>query len=56
VYAFVAILMFAAADELHQIIIPSRSASTGDWFADAAGALCGLAAAMFLISRRKVSP
>jgi VanZ family protein len=54
-YTCLAILLFAAIDELHQLAIPGRAASVGDWLADAAGAIAGLSAAMFLLSWRKIS-
>ena len=40
--ALAAIAMFAAADEWHQQLIPSRSAEVADWFADVTGATVGV--------------
>lgn len=41
---------FAAADELHQLLIPGRSASVLDWLADLAGLALGLLLAAHLLS------
>jgi VanZ family protein len=41
-FAWLAIASFAAADEITQLLV-GRSASVGDWLADAAGAAVGLA-------------
>ena len=38
-------LMYAALDELHQILIPKRECSIYDFAADAAGILAGISAA-----------
>ena len=40
--ALAAIALFAAADEWHQRLIPSRSADVADWFADLSGATIGV--------------
>lgn len=40
--AWAGALLFAAADEVHQALVPSRVTSLADWFADAAGATLGL--------------
>jgi VanZ family protein len=37
-----AIAVFGAADELHQRLIPGRSADVADWFADVTGATVGV--------------
>lgn len=34
-------LLFGASDELHQILVPQRSCSMGDWLADAVGIFLG---------------
>lgn len=53
-------LVFAAADELHQVWIPSRVPSLGDWTADAVGITVGLLAYVVLGStlhgRRRDEP
>ncbi len=48
--ALTAIAGFAALDELHQILVPGRSASTGDFAADVIGAAIGLLAGHYLHS------
>ena len=40
--ALAAIAVFAAVDEWHQRLIPSRSAEVADWFADVSGATVGV--------------
>ena len=37
------VALFGAADELHQLIIPGRSADLVDWVADSIGGLTGAA-------------
>lgn len=39
---------FAALDEVHQLWLPARVASLGDWAADVAGATIGLTVGMIL--------
>lgn len=39
-----AVALFAALDELHQVLIPGRSADPLDWLADVAGATLGMLA------------
>jgi VanZ family protein len=51
--ASIAILCFAAVDELHQLLIPGRFASLTDWFADAAGAGAGVVFSSAVAFRRK---
>lgn len=50
-----ALAAFAAADELHQFLVPGRFAGLGDWAADLTGALTGLAAGLhfFSLARRR---
>lgn len=48
-----AVALFAAMDELHQILVPGRFASVVDWLADVAGAGAGAAAATLRASRRE---
>lgn len=45
-----ALALFAALDELHQVLIPGRSASVLDWLADAAGLVAGLLLGARLLS------
>jgi VanZ family protein len=47
-----AIAVFAAADEWHQRLIPTRSADVGDWIADVAGATLGIGSFAVLKLRR----
>ncbi len=42
---------YAAADELHQLLIPGRSASVADWLSDTLGAGAGLLAWMAVTRR-----
>lgn len=47
---------YGIADELHQMLIPGRSAEVFDWFADAIGAILGILLVYFLKSRLKYQP
>ena len=42
------LVLFAAADEFHQIWIPRRAASVWDWTADSLGVLAGFALGLLL--------
>lgn len=42
VVAWGAIVLLAAADELHQMLVPHRDAAVEDWVADLCGAAAGL--------------
>lgn len=44
-------LLYGLSDEIHQSFVPSRTASLGDWLADAVGLLAGYAGFLAL-SRR----
>jgi len=46
-------LVYAAIDELHQMLIPGRSAEVLDWVADGAGTLAGILTLYFLIYKLK---
>jgi VanZ family protein len=48
----VSIALFAAADEWHQRLIPTRSADPADWAADVAGATVGVGSLALLTFRR----
>jgi VanZ family protein len=48
VAGLVGLAAFAALDEVHQLWIPGRLTSVGDWTADVVGATLGLAAGMLL--------
>ncbi len=50
--ALAVIALFAAADEWHQRLIPTRSAEVADWFADVAGAGFGVGSFATLKFRR----
>jgi VanZ family protein len=50
--AFIALSCFGALDELHQILIPGRSADVMDWAADTGGATAGASLALLLLSLR----
>lgn len=45
-----AMATFAFVDELHQVVIPGRSASIWDWTADLTGATAGLLIGLHLLS------
>lgn len=45
-----AMAIFAFVDELHQVVIPGRSASIWDWTADLTGATAGLLIGLHLLS------
>ncbi len=54
VVTFAAVALFAAVDEWHQRLIPTRSAEVGDWIADVAGATLGIGSfAAFKLRRVK---
>lgn len=46
--ALLALFVFALVDEVHQMWLPGRVASLGDWWADALGATIGLTVGMIL--------
>jgi VanZ family protein len=46
-------IMFAALDEVHQLVIPGRDASMSDLVADCAGLIAGLACGLGFVSRRR---
>jgi VanZ family protein len=48
-------LFYGAVDELHQLLVPGRSAETLDWVADASGAFTGVLIVYFLINRLRYS-
>jgi len=48
--AFLACLLLAGLDELHQLIIPARTASMADFFADIIGATLGIGLAALLFN------
>lgn len=48
-------LFYGALDELHQLLVPGRSAETLDWVADALGAFAGVLIVYFLINRLRYS-
>lgn len=45
-------LLFAAADEAHQALVPTRVTSLADWTADAVGVTVGLLLVAVLMTRR----
>lgn len=47
------LILFAAADEFHQLWIPRRAASTFDWVADSLGVIVGFALGLLLWHRSK---
>lgn len=51
--AWVGGLLFAAADEAHQALVPTRVTSLGDWMADAAGVTVGLLLVTMAMTRRR---
>lgn len=59
-YAAVATLLISSfygiADELHQMLIPGRSAEVLDWVADALGAILGILLVYFLKNRFNYQP
>jgi VanZ family protein len=46
-------LVYAAVDELHQMLIPGRSAEVLDWVADGLGTIAGILTLYFLIYKLK---
>ena len=48
-YSFLITIIYGAMDELHQIIVPNRSAEFLDWIADMLGGLFGVVGSMFFI-------
>lgn len=49
-------LFYGIADELHQMLIPGRSAEVFDWFADATGVILGVLLVYYLKNRSKYQP
>ena len=47
------VLLYGVLDELHQMLIPGRSAEFLDWAADAVGAICGVLIISFLLKKFK---
>ncbi len=47
------ILLYGVIDELHQMLIPGRSAEFLDWVADAVGAVCGVLIISSLLKKFK---
>jgi VanZ family protein len=47
------VLCYGVLDELHQMLVPGRSAEFLDWAADAAGAVCGSLIISFLLKKFK---
>ncbi len=47
------ILLYGIFDELHQMLIPGRSAEFLDWAADAVGAICGVLIISSLLKKFK---
>jgi VanZ family protein len=56
VAALASMTVFAMLDELHQLWIPGRDASIGDWSADVLGAMVGLLVANLLLSQAPARP
>lgn len=54
--ALTTLSVFAFVDELHQVLIPGRSASIWDWTADLTGATLGLLLGLHLLSRALARP
>ena len=54
--AFIICIFYAAIDELHQLLIPGRSAELLDWVADGGGALLGIFIVKILINKLKYQP
>lgn len=54
--AFLICLIYAAIDELHQMLIPGRSAELLDWIADGGGAILGIFIVRFFINKLKYRP
>ena len=52
VLAWLGGLLFAAADEAHQVLVPTRVTSLADWSADAAGVTVGLLLVTALMAHR----
>lgn len=50
-WVLVAISVFGALDELHQLFIPGRSAEVADWLADSAGDAAGILLGAFILRR-----
>jgi VanZ family protein len=52
-YTWVIIAIYGILDELHQMLIPGRSAELLDWIADILGALAGVIAVYFISRQSK---
>jgi VanZ family protein len=49
-------VLFGALDEWHQLFIPGRDCTTGDWHADIKGIVTGAIAAIIYLSRKDWRP
>jgi VanZ family protein len=55
VRAAAAVVIWAAVDELHQVLVPGRRADPRDWVADVVGAGVGLALGNLILTRTRAS-
>lgn len=53
--AMAAIALFGAVDELHQALVPGRSADVLDWVADVVGGMVALLLATARVPRRETT-
>ena len=47
-------ICYGVLDELHQMLVPGRSAELLDWIADTTGAACGVLITSFLLKKLRL--
>jgi VanZ family protein len=53
IYSFIICILYGAFDEIHQLIVPNRSAEFLDWLANALGSILGVLLAFFILRALK---
>lgn len=50
-YSLLICIFYGAVDEIHQLLVPNRSAELLDWVADVTGSILGILFAMFFLKK-----